>query len=274
MDVVDAVLNQYTKNTEKTDSKTDLTKYFGIFLPQGHKEGELRFRILTVKEGESPFREAWFHSLQIGGKWRKFYDPKKNDGHRSPLSEVADKLLSTGLLKDKNIAKQYQSKRYYILKGIDRNKESEGVKFWRFPHNYKGNGIFDKIAPLFKSYGNITDYKAGRDLIIYVGRDDRKNAIVNTVIVSDPCPLGTPEQMKEWLTDQLTWKDVFKNKPTEYLEIVAKGEEPIWSSELNKFISKDSTFNDVEDTASLEVGTPANGGASDDFEFDMNDLPF
>lgn len=274
MNVVDSVLEQYNKNSVKNSDakKIDLTKYFNATLPPNVKEAEYRFRILPVKEGASPFQEAWFHVLQIKGKWRKFYDPKKNDGGRSPLSEVEEKLLSTGIAEDKKIANQYKSKRFYVLKGIDRDNPQDGVKFWRFSHNWKAEGIFDKIIPLYKSYGNIADYKTGRDLTIYVGRDSAGKPKVNTVIASDPCVLGTPEEMKLWLSDQLTWRDVFKAKTTDYLEVVAKGDEPTWSGELNKFIGKDSSpmSGDV-----AELQHSMHGGKEEsEFEFNMEDLPF
>jgi hypothetical protein len=39
--------------------------------------------------------------------------------------------------------------------------------------------------------------------------------------------------------DELTWKDVYAKKPVEYLEAVAVGETPMWSSELKKYVYGD-----------------------------------
>ncbi len=71
----------------------------------------------------SPFKEVWYHELQVGGKWQKFYDPGKNDNERSPLNEVHDELMSTGKESDKELAKQYKSRKFYIVKVIDRDAE-------------------------------------------------------------------------------------------------------------------------------------------------------
>jgi hypothetical protein len=53
----------------------------------------------------------------------------------------------------------------------------------------------------------------------------------------DPAPVHTDKEiMSGWLEDELTWKDVYSKKPVEYLEAVAVGETPMWSSELKKYV--------------------------------------
>ena len=46
-----------------------------------------------------------------------------------------------------------------MVKLIDRDNEQDGVKFWRFKHNTKSEGVLDKIFPIFKNKGDITDPK-------------------------------------------------------------------------------------------------------------------
>ncbi len=94
-------------------------------------QGQRRVRILPTPDGSSPFKEVWYHELQVGGKWQKFYDPGKNDNERSPLNEVYDELMATGKESDKELAKQYKSRKFYIVKVVDRDAEEEGVKFAR-----------------------------------------------------------------------------------------------------------------------------------------------
>jgi len=58
----------------------------------------------------------------------------------------------------------------------------------------------------------------------------------------DPCKLSDDEDtMKEWIEDEMTWSDVYAQRPTEYLEAVARGETPVWDSELKKFVYGDNT---------------------------------
>ena len=162
MSSLDAILSQYEKNSQPGSEKKKfvsnedrLKKYFAAFLPKGQSDGEANVRILPTADGTSPFKEVWFHEMQVQGKWMKIYDPGKNadgspSGERSPLNEVEEALKLTGNQQDRDLARQYRSRKFYIVKVIDRNNEEDGVKFWRFKHNFRGDGIMDKLIPLFQ----------------------------------------------------------------------------------------------------------------------------
>jgi len=156
MSSLDAVLAQYEKNQigggaqSKMSQDERMKKYFALILGDKEKSGQRRVRILPTPDGSSPFKEAWYHEIQVGGQWQKFYDPGKNDNERSPLNEVYEELMSTGKESDKELAKQYKSRKFYIVKVIDRDHEEDGPKFWRFKHNYKNDGILDKIIPIWR----------------------------------------------------------------------------------------------------------------------------
>ena len=174
MSTFDAVLAQYEKNknatsgnSNKMSSEDRLKRYFTTVLPKGSKGEERRIRILPTKDGASPFTEVYFHEVQVDGKWVKLYDPKQ-EGKRSPLNEVKEALEATGVESDRELARTYRSRKFYIVKVIDRDHESDGVKFWRFKHNAKGDGVIDKIFPIFRNKGDITDSTKGRDLILIV----------------------------------------------------------------------------------------------------------
>ena len=159
---LDAVLAQYEKaksNTggSKISQEDRMKKYFAAILPQGKSTGQKRLRVLPTTDGSSPFKEVWFHEVQVAGKWNKIYDPGKNDNERSPLNEIHDELIMTGKASDKELAKQYKARKFYIVKVIDKDAPEDGVKFWRFKHNYKNEGILDKIIPIWRAKGDITD---------------------------------------------------------------------------------------------------------------------
>ena len=175
--VLDAVLAQYEKNTanfgeDRMSQEERMKKYFACILGDNESQGQRKVRILPTKDGSSPFKEVWYHEIQIDGKWTKLYDPGKNDNERSPLTEVYEELTATGKESDKELAKQYRSRKFYIVKVIDRDKEHEGVKFWRFKDNYKKDGVLDKIIPIWRAKGDITDPNTGRDLIIQLTLGD------------------------------------------------------------------------------------------------------
>jgi hypothetical protein len=251
--VLDAVLAQYesakqsgSSSTSKMSQEERMKKYFAAILKDNEKQAQKRIRILPTPDGSSPFKEVWFHEINIDGKWQKFYDPGKNDNEKSPLSEVYEELMSTGKESDKELAKQYKPRKFYIVKVIDRDNEQDGPKFWRFKHNYKQEGIFDKIIPIYKAKGDVADAEKGRDLILELTKAKTPKGafytVIQTVMYDDPTPVHEdPETMESWVNNELTWEDVYSKKPTEYLESIARGETPRWDSDAGKYIYGDSS---------------------------------
>ena len=263
--LLDAVLAQYEKSTQSSSSSTSkmssedrMKKYFAALLKDNEKQGQRRVRILPTTDGSSPFKEVWFHEVQVDGKWQKFYDPAKNDNERSPLNEVYEELMSTGRDADKELAKQYKARKFYIVKVIDRDNEQDGVKFWRFKHNYKQEGILDKIIPIWKAKGDITDPDNGRDLILELTKAKTgKGAtytVIQTVMYDDPCVISEDtDQMSEWVADPMTWEDVYSKKPVEYLEAIARGETPRWDSEKCGYVYSNTETSEVSMGGSKSV---------------------
>ena len=246
--VLDAVLAQYenakqsgSSSTSKFTQEERMKKYFAAILKDNEKQGQRTIRILPTTDGSSPFKEVWFHEINVDGKWQKFYDPGKNDNERSPLNEVYDELMSTGRESDKQLATQYKARKFYIVKVIDRDHEEDGVKFWRFKHNYKQEGILDKIIPIWKAKGDVTDSDTGRDLILELTKAKTPKGatytVIQTVMYDDPAPTHEDaEQSSAWVNNELTWEDVYSKKPVEYLESIARGETPRWDTDAGKYI--------------------------------------
>ena len=115
MSSLDAVLKQYEQgqvqnNSPKNNisSEDRLKKYFATYLPKGENEGEANIRILPTSDGSSPFKEVFFHEIQVDGKWVKLMDPGKNGdgsptGERSPLNEVEEALKLQEIKKIKKL---------------------------------------------------------------------------------------------------------------------------------------------------------------------------
>ena len=281
---LDAVLSQYEKNTQNTGGGTKISqedrlkRYFTTYLPKGTKSGQKVIRILPTPDGSSPFKEVWYHEVQVDGKWTKLYDPGKNDGERSPLTEVYEELMSTGKESDKELARQYRPRKFYIVKLVDRDEEGDGVKFWRFKDNYKQEGILDKIIPIWRQKGDITDAKEGRDLIVDLSKSKTPSGIeytvVKTIMYDDPTPLHSePAQMKEWMDDELTWSEVYAQKPVEYLEAISRGETPVWDTELKKYVYGNSESSEMTLGGSSETTESPTSDKQSDMDID-EDLPF
>ena len=285
MSSLDAVLAQYEKAQQsngggqgKMSQDERMKKYFALILDDKSNSGTRRVRILPTRDGSSPFVEAWYHEIQVGGKWQKFYDPGKNDNERSPLNEVYEELMSTGKDSDKELAKQYKSRKFYIVKVIDRDREEDGIKFWRFKHNYKNEGILDKIIPIWRNKGDITDPDKGRDLIIELTKQKTPKGAayttVSTIMYDDPTAIHEDkETMNSWINDELTWQDVYSKKPVEYLEAIARGEEPRWDSEKGGYVYG----NDLESTETYGGSSNSSSNSYTDPQADATpdeDLPF
>ena len=274
---LDAILAQYESSKQsgssnKMSQDERMKKYFAAILPQNQSSAQKRIRILPTSDGSSPFKEVWFHEIQVDGKWTKFFDPGKNENERSPLSEVYEELMSTGKESDKELAKQYKPRKFYILKVVDRDNEADGVKFWRFKHNYKNEGVLDKIIPIFRAKGDITDPETGRDLIIELAKartpNGKEYTIIQTVMHDDPSPVSKDaETAKSWINDELAWDDVYSKKPTDYLEAIARGETPRWDTVTGKYV--------YGDEATMSMG--GSKGTYNDPQSGMDpdeDLPF
>lgn len=275
MSSLDAVLAQYEKNQsgDGLSQEEKMKKYFACILPQNSSTGQKRIRILPTKDGSTPFKEVYYHELQVGGKWVKLYDPGKNDNERSPLNELYEELRATGKESDKELAKQYNSRKFYIVKVIDRDAEEEGVKFWRFKHNYKNDGILDKIIPIWRQKGDITDPTKGRDLIIELRKEKsntgKEYTAIQTIMHDDPSQLHSdPKVQEEWLKDELTWGDVYSKKPVEYLEAISRGETPKWDSNTNKYVYGNSMEAETSMGGSQSYEDPQVNAEPDE------DLPF
>ena len=253
----DAVLAQYESSKQSGSSSTSkftqeerMKKYFAAILKDSEKQGQRTIRILPTTDGSSPFKEVWFHEINVDGKWQKFYDPGKNDNERSPLNEVYEELISTGRESDKQLATQYKARKFYIVKVIDRDNESDGVKFWRFKHNYKQEGILDKIIPIWKAKGDVTDSDNGRDLILELTKAKTPKGatytVIQTVMYDDPSPTHTDtDTSNDWINNELTWEDVYSKKPVEYLESIARGETPRWDTDAGKYVYSNSSESEI-----------------------------
>lgn len=138
---------------------------------------------------------------------------------------------------------KWEAKKFYILRGIDKGHESDGVKFWRFKHNYKNQGTLDKLLPILEQFtttqqADFSDPKNGTDLTILMTDSEFNGHIYKTIsaiMFNNKSALHVDSILSRgWLDDNITWRDVFKPKqapgmpPYEFLEAIAEGTNPYW----------------------------------------------
>lgn len=285
MSNLDAIMAQYEKNqkgdSQKLTQEERMKRYFTLLLSDKENTGQRRIRILPTTDGSSVFKEAWFHELQVGGYYQKIYDPAGNDNEASPLNDVYNALKATKRKDDDELAKDYKAKLFYIVKVIDRDNEQDGPKYWRFKHNYKKDGILDKIIPIFRNKGDISDMDTGRDLIIELVKSKspkgKEYTTVSTIMYDDPTPLSTDKNLSnKWANDESTWRDVYSRKPLEYLEAISRGESPQWDNNLGKFVYLNSSNDETSFGGSVVAknATTQQTSVIVEEEYNDDDLPF
>lgn len=297
-DVLQAMLDQYEKNSKNSYTKSenavafDKKHYFGTFLEPRENDAQRRIRIIPPKDGSTPFVEMVGHKIQVEGSWKTFPCLQTEEDKPCPFCEARQLLLSTGKDSDKELAKDYGQKKMYIVKLIDRDNEADGPKFWRFNHDYRKQGIFDKIFGIIRVSNDITSSDKGRDLLISIARDQNKRPAVQSIAAYDPSPLSEDTELaKAWIDDPMNWRDVYSVKPYDYLEIIVKGGVPQWDKDLKKFVDKKSTKTDTKSDnldAELSLGiasvkpnvkaatqsSPSITSANSEVYDEMDDLPF
>jgi hypothetical protein len=140
-------------------------------------------------------------------------------------------------------ANKWDAKKFYIVRGIDKGTEKDGVKFWRFKHNFKSQGTLDKLLPILQEYTDMyqvdfADPKFGTDLSITTNDSEFNGHVykqISAINFRGKSLLSNDSVvMQSWLEDNTTWRDVFlpKKAPNitsfEFLEMVVSGTNPYW----------------------------------------------
>lgn len=200
------------------------------------KDGVLQFDQQGKPVMISQYCPLCAKSQKMRSKMDKSISGKKKEQLVTPTEQAAFEK-NKGILTASN---KYEAKLYYIIRGIDRGAEKDGVKFWRFKHNFKNQGVHDKILnPIIKAYYKQTgkvynDVENGLDLIISVvdnefnGRKFRDVSAINPRMGGATKLHNDPLIAKQWLDDKTTWREVFKPKKApgideiQYLQLAAE----------------------------------------------------
>jgi hypothetical protein len=267
--ILAAMLSQYeTATSFSSENSFDIKNYFSTFLPEGVDNKMVSIRILPVNG--TPFQEVHVHSTKVDGKNRKFTCIKHLNDEACPFCEAREILLATGEKTDEELAKTYKPRLMYIVKVIDRENEADGPKFWRFPINYKKDGIMDKVMATVRMVNeDITNPETGRDLVLNIVRVKNPRGgtypAVNSVQAMDKTPLSSDADLAaKWIANEKTWRDVYSVKDYDYLKIIVNGEVPAWNKKLEKFVAKSSLTEEDNETTTNDIDTAISMGANAD----------
>lgn len=160
------------------------------------------------------------------------------------VQKKADPTISKSIFKE---ACNLKPKVTYFSRVIERGKENEGVKWWRFNENSEHNGIRDhlinhyiqlqeemRMAGIDDRY-NVFDLNNGRDFVLNFAQKDetdkngksRKRTSIQVSVSSIPTPLTKDVELgNKWLTDPMTWSDCYAIKGADYLSVIVEGKIP------------------------------------------------
>jgi len=273
---IDSEWKDATEN-QKRENNFNEKNYLNVRLEKGEDKKVLCIRLLPMDpSGGTPFVHVHFHNVEVhkdlvkpGMKPYKSFvclNPRNNPaidhekfGDKCPFCEVNKEAYEKSTKATTNEEKEsYQklslankTKEAIIVRCIERGKEDEGVKFWKFNLKFDNSDPYHKILDLAKVRAeegrkvgkniNILDLYNGRDLTITVKRGNTENQTVIDVIESSvETPVAeSQEQLMKWLNDEKKWQDVFTAKPYEYLALIVEGKLPWFDRSTGKWVDKE-----------------------------------
>lgn len=304
-------------NAKKVYKKVnfDEKNYLDVKLKANENSKTLQVRLLPFSsELLTPFHMIYSHGIRVNKElaptvknhFKSYtcvkYTPELHEEHgdKCAICEAHERFKAlakeatneTEKKKYDDMAFQTRKSGTWIVRCIERGKESEGVKFWKFPTSKRNDGVYDKLFNLFKQRNeemkkqgveegyNIFDLYNGKDIIITLTRGEDGKVSTNIMDAGLQSPLSKDDkQIMEWVNDPKSWMDVYGIKNYDYLKIVLCGEVPYYDKNTNRFIPK-SEFEEnakaeeekteqeiIEELDKLEKGSEAT-------ESDMEDLPF
>lgn len=199
-----AKLNQFTKQGNTSEA---------LWKPT---EGKHVLRIVPWKNNkENPFVELYFHYLG-----NKTYLSPTSYGNRDPIMEFAEALASGGTKDDWAQARPFRPKLRTFVPVIVRGEESKGVRFMSF-----GKTVYTELLSIISDpdYGDITDVKNGRDIVVeYIPQEKSDTNFAKTMVRPKPnqTPVSTdPDMVQRFLTEQPDIRSIFKEPSYEELKV-------------------------------------------------------
>lgn len=266
----------------KKTGNFDTRNYLNVRLGADETERTLTIRLLPMDlQTGNPFVKVHVHNVKVpqemvkpGEKPYKSYIclAKTTDidhdkfGNKCPFCEInraaytestkATDPAQKKALQDVSIANL--SKEAVIVRCIERGKEDEGVKFWKFNVRADKTDPYNQILKLYtlrkenaEKKGktlNILDIYNGHDLNITITAEG--TAAPQIMDDSDCTPLSeNEEQMKAWIYDTKKWQDVFTCKPYDYLSLVSQSRVPWFDKANGVWVDKEEYDNGHESTA-------------------------
>lgn len=258
-----------TTGRDKKNSSFDTRNYLDVRLDEGQTEKTIKIRLLPMDlDTGNPFVKVYTHNVKVPKEvsksgYKSYICLNKTPGidhevfgNKCPFCELNREAYSESTKTDDPVKKKALQeisvanlhRETVIVRCIQRGKEDEGVKFWKFNIRDKDKSDpYNQIMRLYKTRKeeaeaagqklNILDIYNGRDLNITITDGNSAPAVSDAGFST---PLSKDEnQMKQWIYDSKKWQDVFAIKPYEYLNIVSQMRIPWYDRDLGKWVDKE-----------------------------------
>lgn len=272
--IEDSIGSPNNKVQKKNDF--DAKNYLDTKLGEDENERTITIRILPVSAEDGNFRIAVkTHNLKVSKRIAKTgfksflclndkQVPNYDESVRCPICakaqyyfDEAKKYKESDKEKSKKLfskACSLKSKITYIVRVIERGKENDGVKFWRFNENSQGKGIYDSLIALYKQRKadmaeegienyNIFDLDEGRDIVLNIKKTVRSDGQEGTAIQINDKSINKPltndvDLGNAWINDVKKWYNAYTTKSFEYLQIIADDKIPYYDKSIGQFVPK------------------------------------
>jgi hypothetical protein len=178
-------------NTRGSGEKIDYQK---IFWKPG--QGKHQVRIVPYKnDPDNPFQEVYFF-YGIGDKTLLSL---VNFGEKDPIVEFSNKLKQTNDKDNYAMGKKIEPKMRIFAHVLVRGEEEKGVRLWEF-----GKEVYMELLSICadEDYGNITDVKKGRDIVIEITGEKTSRKTTVRAKPKESLLTDDAEELKTYLSEQ------------------------------------------------------------------------
>jgi hypothetical protein len=259
----------FEKIKQKVAQLSGQGKKNNLWWPENGKEYTVR--ILPWPDGNNgqPMKERAFYRKLANDK--DVLAPSQF-GLPDPVQALITKLRNEGTPASLELAKKFYPKKKFYMPVIIRGEEEAGVRLW----SLNKETLTSILNFMLGEFGDITDVKEGRDVIVKAVPSGRKwNGFdVMTTGVQprlSQTQAGTQKQLKEWSSSIPNLDEIYKPMPAEEIEkhlddLINGDKQKEQSVGTEKRVFANKNIDDVsEETSEIDdVFTKLNDIASDD----------